>query len=75
MAAQSEMFAALNENCFEINVSKGILVGMNYYYVVSFGDTLWYNSAKQMKVQLEMMFQKKKMNIPFSIENIDEHKL
>lgn len=75
VAAQKQRFAELNENALEINVTKGVYDGSRYFYVVGFGDTIWYNSSKQMKVHLEMLHEKKGVTVPSSIQHLSEHKL
>ena len=72
---QKERFASLNENAPNFNVTKGISDGTKSFYVVSLGDTLWYNSVKHMKASLEMMYKESKQIAPFFIGHLDNDKL
>jgi len=75
VAKQKEKFATLNENGLDFVVTKGISDGERLYFVVSLGDTVWYNPVKPIKLNLEMMYEKKKSKVPFYVEHLGEHKL
>ena len=75
VAKQKERFATLNENAMNLLVTKGISDGERLYFVVSLGDTVWYNAVKPIKLNLEMMYEKKKTKVPFYVEHLGEHKL
>ena len=75
VAKQKEKFATLNENALDLLVTKGISDGERLYFVVSLGDTVWYNAVKPIKLNLEMMYEKKKTKVPFYVEHLGEHKL
>ena len=75
VAKQKERFATLNENALDLLVTKGISDGERLYFVVSLGDTVWYNAVKPIKLNLEMMYEKKKTKVPFYVEHLGEHKL
>ena len=75
VAKQKEKFATLNENGLDFVVTKGLSDGERLYFVVSLGDTVWYNPVKPIKLNLEMMYEKKKSKVPFYVEHLGEHKL
>ena len=62
---QKKRFASLNKNALNFNVAKGMSDGTMFFNVVSLGDTIWYNSVNNMKVSLEMMYEKSKHIAPF----------
>jgi hypothetical protein len=72
---QQEKYASLNDNSLNFLVTRGISDGERNFHVVSMGDTVWYNSVNPIKVNLEMMYEKRNVQVPYFVEHLGEHKL
>ena len=75
IAKQQEKYASLNDNSLNFSVTRGISDGERNFHVVSMGDTVWYNSVNPIKVNLEMMYEKRNVQVPYFVEHLGEHKL
>ncbi len=65
VAKQQERYATLNRNALDFLVTKGISNGDRLYFVVYMGDTVWYNSVNPIKVNLEMMYERRNAKVLF----------
>ena len=72
---QATRFQEMNENAMNFTVTKGVPDGTNLFYVLSVPPGQWYNSHKNIKIALEMFFEKKGGMLPYFVEHLDEHKL
>ena len=56
-------------------MTNGISDGMRFYFFDSLWDTLWYNSVKHYKFNLQMIYKKRGTDVPFYSEQLDDHTL
>ena len=75
VAAQREAYALMNGNAIPITVSLPLSDGERNYYVINFGDMIWYNQSTLFKIVMKTNFKNAGRVIPFSIDKLDEHKL
>jgi hypothetical protein len=59
-----ERFASLNDDALRFLVENGISDGTRFYFSISLGDTLLYTSMKHLKVNLQMVYEKRGTNVP-----------
>ena len=56
-------------------MTKGISNGDRLYFVVLMGDTVLYNSVNPIKVNLEMMYERRNAKVPLFVEHLAKHRL
>ena len=56
-------------------MTKGISNGDRLYFVVLMGDTVWYNPVNSIKVNIEIMYERRNSKVPFFVEHLAEHRL
>ncbi len=75
VAAQREAYALMNGNAIPITVSLPLSDGERNFYVINFGDMIWYNQSTLFKIVMESNFKSAGRAIPYSIDKLGEHKL
>ena len=75
VAAQREAYALMNGNAIPITVSLPLSDGERNFYVINFGDMIWYNQSTLFKIVMKTNFKNAGRAIPCSIDKLDEHKL
>ena len=75
VAAHREAYALMNGNAIPITVSLPLSDGERNFYVIHFGDMIWYNQSTLFKIVMKTNFKNAGRAIPCSIDKLDEHKL